>query len=213
MKLSLLALSLAAAVPAIAGTSAKEVIAPAAPSLWSWFAGASIGQLDDFDETMYHGHVGVDTPWSVGGWGVALFAELGQVDAEKPGYQPGNIAPPLNAPTSRSVQEFEIMPLTFNVKLERPITGQLSAYMGAGLGVAFVDYSVSGGFVPPVSDEDEAFAAQAFAGLLYNVAPSVEIFGGARWIYVDYTAPVAAGPEPLSFDDDFLFEVGMRYNF
>jgi hypothetical protein len=211
MKISYaLVLFLAVAAPAVAGTSAKEVIAPAAPSLWSWFAGASIGHLDDFDETMYHGHVGVDTPWKVGGWDVALFAELGQAEANAGGIAPID-APPLNILNALApvrTQELEIMPLTLNVKLERPIAGKLSASIGAGLGVAFVDFSSRDGLFPSVNDE--ALAAQAFAGLVYNLCASAEIFGGARWIYVDYDAAGFGAP---SFDDDILYEAGLRYNF
>jgi hypothetical protein len=62
-----------------AGTRSKEVIqsAPAESGVWSWFAGASIGYLFDYEEEMFHGHLGVDTPWNWGGWRSAFFLEIG----------------------------------------------------------------------------------------------------------------------------------------
>jgi hypothetical protein len=220
MKLPLV-FALALSAPAFAGTTAKEaIVAPAEPSLWSWFAGASVGQLNDFDESMYHGHVGADTPWSVGGWDIALFGELGQTEGDLSGFAPFE---PIEIPqlTVNAVagynnrQSLEIMPLTFNVKLERPIYNNFSAYVGAGVGVAFVDYTAKvPGLSISESDSDTVLAAQVFAGVVYNATSNVEIYGGARWIYVDYDAPsVPSVPVALSFDEDVLFELGLRYNF
>ena len=48
-----LLLPLLLAAPAFAGTSAKQVVAPAPdPCLTTWFAGASVGYLTEFEEPM-----------------------------------------------------------------------------------------------------------------------------------------------------------------
>ena len=69
-KKSIIALMFVAGT-AMAGTTSKEVIPPPPPapepSLWQWFAGGSVGYLFDYEEEMYHLHVGVDTPWNWGG--------------------------------------------------------------------------------------------------------------------------------------------------
>ena len=202
-------------LPVFAGTPSKAVIPPppppAEPSLWNWFIGASAGYLVDFEEPMYHVHVGVDTPWNVGGFDVALFAELGYTEKSE------NFSflvqdPQMSAPvfiTQQGKASVDIIPLTFNVKLERPIAQNLNFYVGAGLGVAFVDLKVSSPS-GSVSDDDTVFAAQAFAGLVYNVSPAFEVYGGARWIYLDDGDLFGSSAD---FGDDVLLELGLRYNF
>lgn len=209
MKQHILALSLALALPSFAGTSAKQEIAPAPPaepSLWSWFAGASGGYLFDYDEPFYSAHVGVDTPWKVATADVALYLEVGYTEPDE-SYD--------FLRQERFDIENEIIPVTLNVKFEREIANNLNAYLGAGAGVAFVDTKVRVDG-DRASDDDTVFTGQVFAGLVYNVTPSFEIFSGARWIYFDDTD--AFGDEGDFFGlqdlgDDWLVEAGVRFNF
>jgi len=202
MKRSILLLSLALALPAFAGTSAKQEIAPAPapePSIWQWFAGASAGYLLDNEEAFYSAHVGVDTPWTVAGAKVALFLEGAYTKPEE---------------TFEGLRQFDtdvetqIIPVTLNVKFEREIVGNLSGYIGAGAGVAFVDTDSHNELFGDDSINDEVFAGQVFAGVVYNVTPSFEVFGGARWIYLDDSEALQAVD-----NEDFVFEGGIRYNF
>ena len=236
------------ALPAFAGNSAKEVVAPAPapePCLFTWFTGGSVGYLTELEEPMYHFHVGTDTCWNLGGWNVALFAEIGYTEKDDSwvNRRPPNggngqyefeqsvelmpkLPPP---PQSFDLDELEtglagvaalgggntsydlsIMPITMNVKLERPLTGNLNAYLGAGLGIALVDLSVNGGVWGPLSDDDWVFVGQLFAGLNYNFNESFEVYGGARWIYYD---DADINQATFEVDDDFLFELGARFNF
>ena len=248
----LLLLPFVVALPVYAGTSAKEVVAPAAapePCLYTWFAGGSVGYLTEFEEAMYNVHVGTDTCWKVGGWNVALFGEVGYT--EKDDSNSGRYVPPTNeseftiAPpgvdesyykmdnfdgslgdledylsdlagnsVSNTGYDLNIIPITFNVKLERPLTGNLNAYFGAGLGVARVDLDVDGGDFGDFSDDDWVFTGQVFAGLNYNFNPNFEVYGGARWMYFDDAELSDSGVSgDLELDDDFLFEIGARFNF
>lgn len=239
--ISLLLLSFA--IPAFAGTSAKEVVAPAPapdPCIFTWFTGASIGYLTEFEEPMYNFHIGTDTCWNIGGWDVALFLEIGYTEKDDDW---SNV--PWNPPPTSEVNEgqpdfielengsgdlddlekalsqnaangwgntgydLDIMPITFNVKLERPLSGNLNAYVGGGLGMALVDLSVDTG-PASFSDDDWVFTGQLFAGLNYNFTPNCEMYGGARWIYLD---DASLGGFDLELDDDFLLEIGVRYNF
>lgn len=195
-----------------------EVIAPvpapvpAEPSLWSWFAGASAGYLLDFEEPMYHLHAGVDTPWTIGGFNVALFGEIGYTekdDSESIRYFDPNFTAPVLI-TETFDLDIEIIPLTFNIKLERPIANNLNFYVGAGVGAAFIDMDVSSSLGGSASEDDTVFAAQIFAGLAYNVSASFEIYGGARWIYLD---DAEFGGIDVDLGDDFLVEGGLRFNF
>ena len=202
MKRSILLLSLALALPAFAGTSAKQEIAPAPapePSIWQWFAGASAGYLVDNEEAFYSAHVGVDTPWTVGGATVSLFLE-GLYTKPEDSFD-GLRQFDVNVET-------QIIPVTLNVKFERQIVGNLSGYIGAGAGVAFVDTDVHDDIFGDSSINDEVFAGQIFAGVVYNITPSFEVFGGARWIHLEDSDALSAVE-----NEDFGFEGGLRYNF
>lgn len=241
--LCLLGLSL----PVLAGTS--EYVAPAAtpePCVFTWFAGGSVGYLTEFEEPMYHLHLGTDTCWNLGGWGVALFAEIGYTEKEDSwsgrreydnGYDerveiPNGKVENFGGSFSGDLDELEsllsyaaqispystgydldIMPITFNVKLERPLADNLNVYFGGGLGMALVDLSVDVGPMS-FSDDDWVFVGQLFAGLNYNFNPNFEVYGGVRWIYYDDADFSDSGSNvTLELEDDFLFEIGARFNF
>ncbi len=228
---------LSLALPAFAGTSGKEVVPAPAPNpcLFTWFAGGSVGYLTELEEPMYNLHVGTDTCWKVAGWDVALFAEIGYAQKDEDwssGYNnqlqgaPGPID--LNGDLGdlenalEDLADFspygtgydlDIMPITLNAKLERQLSGNLNAYFGAGIGLALVDLSVDLGY-DDLSDDDWVFTGQIFAGLNYNFNENCEVYGGARWIYFDDAELSDGGYSGnLELDDDFLFELGARYNF
>ena len=190
---------------------------------------------------MYNLHVGTDTCWNVAGWKVALFGEVGYTSTDE-SYNAapqvsgiGNASNLLFLPqvqNSYSVDEMgsalsnlanfvgntgydlDIIPLTLNVKLERQLTGNLDAYIGAGLGVARVNLDINAGRFGKYSDNDWVFAGQVFAGLNYNVNANVEIYGGARWVYFDNAKLSDAGQSAtLDLGSDCLLELGGRYNF
>lgn len=204
----------------MAGTpSSKEMIPPPPPpepaSLWQWFAGASAGYLFDTEEPMYHIHLGVEFP-SSSAWKSALFLELGWMETDLATPFPRGLFP--NAGPGVTNSDLEVMPLTLNYKIERQITGGLSFYAGAGAGIAFIDSSTytSFAFAPAIygDDSDEVFVAQVFAGLVYNVTEAFEIYGGARWIYLDEPSfATVPGVQLASFEDDVLGELGFRVNF
>jgi opacity protein-like surface antigen len=235
---TILLLPFVLALPVFAGTSAKEVVAPAPapnPCLFTWFAGGSVGYLTEFEEVMYTGHIGTDTCWNIGGWNVALFAEIAYTEKDE-SYRAANDPIPQSSPMSDfgsfdldelesalsdlsnlgvgTGYDLDIMPLTLNVKLERPLTGNLNAYFGGGLGMSRVDLGIDAGRYGNFSDDDWVFTGQVFAGLNYNINQNFEIFGGARWIYfedADLSDSGASGT--LELDDDFFFELGARFNF
>lgn len=203
MKNTLL-LSLFLAVPAFAGTS--EVVTESAPppqytqDTWSWFVGGTAGYLLDAEEDMYTLQVGAKSPWIVGGWNVALFAEAGWTENHDAldGFGPLGFA---------GDNDLDIVPITGNVKFEKLISGGLSVYAGVGAGTAYLDadFETAGG---RRHTDDWIFTAQAFAGLAYNVSDNFEVFGGARWIY--FGDNDWAG---VDLDDDVLLEGGLRYHF
>ncbi len=230
-------------LPLLAGTSAKETVAPAAasePCVFTWFAGGSVGYLTELEEPMYNLHLGTDTCWNLGGWAVAFFAEIGYAEKSEDWNGRDRTAPGVlnyidddymkddideldgslddlesalssiagSSPWDTGY-DLDVMPITLNVKLERSLTGNLNAYFGGGLGMARVGLDVDYGF-DDFSDDDWVFTGQVFAGLNYNFNPNFEVYGGARWIYFD---DADLGGATLELDDDFLLEIGARFNF
>ncbi|MCP5536847.1 MAG: outer membrane beta-barrel protein [Akkermansiaceae bacterium] len=186
----------------------KEVIAPPAPScLWSWFAGASAGQVTgDWDEEIYTLHVGAEYKCPGSNCSQAIYLEVGYTeDNERVYYQDPFTSTNVNY-AAHDVSA-EIIPITLNYKYECALTGSLNWYIGAGAGIALVDTEVRGPFVSN-SQDDTAFYAHIFAGLVYNLSESFEIFGGARFIFMDDVFGVQS---PL--DEEVHYELGGRFNF
>lgn len=239
---TLIALASSITATAFAG-SAKETIipapepAPAAPG--GWFIGATYGQLnsvgiggsdffdqvveneierplygnegtevDDFDFDLFSLHVGRDLETKVLGCDVAAYLEVAYLtgDATLTAYLYNSGGAVASTGVSSTDIDLDIIPITLNVKLERGIFGALSVYGTAGVGYAFSDASVLG-----ESERDGGFYAQASAGLLYNVTQQFEIYGGARWLYLGSVG--IADDDDLQLDNDFAWEVGLRYNF
>ena len=206
-----LLLPLAMALPAFAGTSEKQVVAPAPdPCVTTWFAGASVGYLVEMDAPMYNAHVGVtNSCWKIAGWDTAFYLEVGYAQKSWTDSYYSDGVP------FHDNYKVEVLPITLNVKFERNLTGNLNGYFGGGLGMAWMNADASG-----TSDSDWVFTAQVFAGLSYNVSPSCEIYGGARWIY--YSDPTWFGSKQDlgnlpgfsgNIGSDWLFELGARFKF
>lgn len=167
-------------------------------SNWNWFVGGTAGYLLDYEEDMYTFQFGANSPWVMDGWSVALYGEVGWTE----NHDGQNTILPFGPK-----RDLDLIPITFNAKFERIITGGLSAYIGGGLGTTYLDedFRRSRG---SRHVEDWVFTAQLSAGLAYHVNDNVELFGGARWIYFD--EPNSRG---ISLGDDVLFEGGMRFHF
>ncbi|HEX7260243.1 MAG TPA: hypothetical protein VF258_00350 [Luteolibacter sp.] len=202
MKNTLL-LSLLLAVPAFAGST--QVITESSPpptqNTWSWFVGGTAGYLVEFDEDMYTFQLGARSPWSLAGWSVSFYGEAGWTE----NHEDVELAPPL---VGDADGDMDIVPLTFNVKFDRLLTGGLSAYIGGGVGASYLDAELEAPFSGDESADDWVFTGQIFAGLAYQVNDAFEIFGGARWIH--FEDPDFAG---ISLDDDVLLEGGLRFHF
>ena len=217
----------------------KNPVIPPAPSLYSWFAGATVGYLIENEEEMYTGHIGVDLPNQLGGWDQAIYLEIGYFELDgcinitSGGYNSSTAYSQFENTVleygdgngygyGRACFDIEVIPLTLNYKLEKQVSQSLNAYFGIGAGVAFIDAEVQAGVMKD-SDDDTVFYAQVFGGILYNVNPTFEIFAGARVIYFDEPDFTLFGTS-IDLDDiddagyevhntDVLLEVGGRINF
>jgi len=206
-------LALAATAQAGEEASAKQVIAPiAAICNWSWFAGGSVGVIDgdDWDEDIYTLHIGKERKCAGDKCSQAIYLEVGFTESDFTESEGGFSEEPLITTST----DIEIIPITLNYKYECELSDKLNWYAGAGAGIALVDVdietSVSGDNGGPTSesDDDTAFYGHIFAGLVYNVSDTIEVFGGARYIFMD---DVLGGESLL--DEEVHYELGARYNF
>lgn len=193
--------------------SSKQVIPPPAPECHlQWFIGASGGYLTDVEEDMYHLQFGVEKVCPDKCCTHALYLEVGYVDFDE------SFSLDVNDDPIDFDLDTQIIPLTLNYKYECNLMDNFNWYIGAGAGIAFVDVDadIDNG-IDSISDsfDDEVFYAQIFTGLVYNFSENVELFGGVRYIFMD--EPDISGDsdfdERFSIDEDFLFELGLRYNF
>ena len=229
MKLTTLAtitgLALAATAQAGEEASAKQVIAPiAALCDWSWFAGGSVGVIDgdDWDEDIYTLHIGKERKCAGDKYSQAIYLEVGYTESD---FDESSVPPAVSEGQSfviSSNTNIEIIPITLNYKYECELSDKLNWYAGAGAGIALVDVDIksssqefAGPLPAPVdptttseSDDDTAFYGHIFAGLVYNISDTFEVFGGARLILMD---DVLGGDSPL--DEEVHYELGARYNF
>ncbi len=174
----------------------------------------------DIDFDMYTLHVG--RSWGSGFYGFAtsVYLEVGYLNGDTDvSYsgpldglgltgQPENIQTHLDDLDSIIQNpdiDIDIIPVTLNFMGERNLIGGLGLYLGAGAGYAFTDIDAFG-----ESDTDGGFIAQASAGLVYNFTESFEMFGGARWMYLE---SLNFGDSDLELDDEFAWEIGVRVNF
>ena len=182
-----IALCLAAAANAGEPAAAPATYTPAASGpLWTWFAGGSVGYFFDAEEAYYTLHLG------------AKIAETGSISHSL--YLEG-----LYTEVSDNLVDVDLLPVTLNYKADFALNDRLSLYAGVGVGAAFID-STAG----PFEDDNIEFAAQIFAGLGYEVTETFEIYGGARWLWVDDTS---VGPFAVDSGDDIGAELGLRFRF
>lgn len=212
----------------------KEVmITPQASCLWSWFTGGSAGIVDgdDWDEEIYTLHIGKERKCSDSNCSHAFYLEIGYTENDMSanelptsdpnfnGYHPG---PVTDIPGYESYDlDMSIIPITLNYKYECALTGNFNWFVGAGAGVAIVDAElthIESGDPEVKHDDDDVVAyGHIFGGVVYNVSPAFELYGGARYIIMDDASLGDGldthGIDDINIDGEFQYELGARYNF
>jgi hypothetical protein len=230
MKFHQIMLAVTLTASAFAGTATTETRSPPAnPPVMGgdWFFGVSYGRLsevggtigdgfsigedadssdfdfDGFDFDMYSLHLGRNFGDGFYGFNTTAYLEVAYLDGDTDVSFDGD--PQIAELLGDLNADIDIVPVTVNLGMERNLIGGLGLYLGAGLGYAFTDSDVL-----DVSDTDGGFYAQASAGLVYNFTEKFEMFGGARWLYLD---SLDFGDSSLELDDEFAWEIGARVNF
>jgi len=177
------------------------------PCGWSWFAGGSVGYLDDMDTEMYTLHLGTEYKCPGSESSHAIFFEVGYANPDASGsYRNPNSTTPEFIDVDVDV---DVIPITLNYKYENSLVGNLNWYVGAGAGIIIFDGTVKDNIGNKESQDETEFLGQLFGGLVYNVSDSFEIFGGARYMYV-----TDDNLDNLDvYGDDWFYELGVRFNF
>ena len=174
-----------------ASVCAGQTTSAPANTLGDWFAGTSFGQFvntdtsgGDVDLNLYTLHLGRNLDQQLLGCDLASYFEVGYLDVNG--------------------QDGRIVPFTLNISAERELCCGVKGYATGGIGYAFTTVDAD-----PGSNGSGGFYAQTSLGLSYDVNESWEIYGGARYLFLDN---VEYGTE-LSVDNNVGYELGLRYNF
>ena len=220
--LPVLALALAAGLPAAAQSNYV-----------SGFAGAAFQQDSTFTGTVTPpgGTQSVDTDFDTGfGLGLAYGRDFGafgssrlrgEVELSYSGSDVDSIAFSGNGPAGEINVDGDISTtrLFGNLLVDFDTGGAFTPYLGAGLGVARVDADLSYGAGVRLDDRDTAFSAQLIAGTSYALSDSLSLTGDVRYIRdfgveLQRFAPTGALTGTVEDDiDTVAVNVGLRFRF
>jgi hypothetical protein len=214
---------LALVTAAQAGTPSMTMTPAPSGKLWQWFAGGSAGYLTHLDQEMYNLQVGAEYRPSGASGSHALYLQVGFAEDDTSYNYISNIPGDVS---ERANIDVNIIPITLNYKYEATLAGRLDGYIGLGLGVAVLDGSYDWSWsqaVPPPNNSGEGsesqtdvrFYGEVFAGLAYKVSETFEVFGGARYIFMDdVDQPMGrVFSYKAGIDNDLLIELGARVRF
>ncbi|MGD9419717.1 MAG: outer membrane protein [Verrucomicrobiota bacterium JB025] len=196
--------------------------------LWQWFIGGSAGYLTDSEEAMFGIHAGVEFTSSSSPATHSIFLEVGYTQTSD-GYRTESIERIVGSRTETVSLDTDIVPITINYQYQRPFSDSLNYYLGAGLGIALLETDISWHWTQAVAPPDNqgggsesfkesVFYAHIFAGVSYDITDDIELYGGARYIFMDdYNATLGPDDAPrkhqFGIDGNVLLEIGARYHF
>ena len=172
--------------------------------------GRRFGAIRGEVEVAYQNN-GVDTHTGVAAGGIALAGEdAGVLITGSP-----NIGVTVGDLVAAGEGSLETVFVMANAIYDFNSSGRLKPYIGAGVGVGFVDVDYSPSATPIIQDSATQFAFQALAGVSYEVTRSTEVFAGYR-----YRATSDVEVQADLFAADFevenrasIIEAGLRFSF
>ncbi len=105
-----------------------------------------------------------------------------------------------------------------NLLYDFKTAGKITPYVGAGVGVSFIDSSIAYGGAPVrINDDDTAFSAQLIAGAAYKISDNLDLTLDARYsraFGVELTRVSPAGTAIVEDDfDNLSVNLGLRFAF
>ncbi len=110
--------------------------------------------------------------------------------------------------------EIENTSVMLNGYYDFDFEGDLTPYIGFGIGNVNTDVSFAPSATPIVNDDDTGFAWQFIVGADYMISDSLSFFGNYRYVSADEaTVNVSLVPATLEIDNDFqIFELGLKFS-
>lgn len=103
----------------------------------------------------------------------------------------------------------DLLPVTVNYRFVAPSSGAWGYFAGIGAGMARA--RIDGvSIVGPVKLRDEAFAAQAFAGVTYQAGHNVTLSLSAKYLWID---DVNFAGTSVEVGDDVALSAGISFKF
>jgi len=199
-----------------AGTSHQqgETNLTAGPVYGGIWGGALFPDSSDMNNLSLTADVDYDTGYGVG---LLMGYDFGEWRLDVEGSYRTSSVDTLNvnsAPSTTSGGDLEVSALMINGYYDFEMPGDVSPYLGAGIGVARVSldgYTSSGTLI--VDDSDTVFAGQLSAGVLYALNEQVSLDLGYRYMMTG-DAELNAPSGKLETDaDNHLILVGVKFHF
>lgn len=120
-------------------------------------------------------------------------------------YRANNTSLLLNGLPTASSGDLTHNSMLVNVVYEAPLGDVMFVYLGAGMGVSFVNLELAG-----TDDTDVVFAYQAMFGFGYKVTRQMSIIAGYRFFRTLETDHAGLSVDPTSIN---AFEMGLKVDF
>lgn len=127
----------------------------------------------------------------------------------------GDLGTPVASLVSDGTGEIKTTSLMVNGFYDFELGGDLTPYVGVGIGLARADVSFAPSATPIVNDDDNGFAWQAIVGAEYTITDRIGFFGNFRFFRADdASVNLDLLPATLDIENDLqFFELGLRYSF
>ncbi len=127
----------------------------------------------------------------------------------------GDLGIPVSSLVRDGAGELKTTSVMINGFYDFDLSGDLTPYVGLGIGNSSTDVSFAPSGTPIVNDDDSGFAWQAIIGADYAVSETISVFGNFRYFSAD---DVSVGldllPATLDIENEVqVFELGLRYSF
>ena len=127
----------------------------------------------------------------------------------------GDLGIPTSSLVRDGVGEIKTTSVMLNGFYDFELEGDLTPYIGLGIGSASSDVSFAPSNTPIVNDDDSGFAWQAIIGADYAVSDSISVFGNFRHFNAeDASVNLGLIPATLDIENEVqVFELGLRFSF
>ncbi|MCG8415654.1 MAG: outer membrane beta-barrel protein [Pseudomonadales bacterium] len=127
----------------------------------------------------------------------------------------GDLGIPVSSLVRDGAGEIKTTSVMINGFYDFDLGGDVTPFVGLGIGNASSDISFAPSNTPIVNDDDSGIAWQAIVGADYAVSETISVFGSFRYFSAeDASVNVGLFPATLDVENEVrVFEIGLRYSF